>query len=520
MDGQRRGRSAVDAQAAPRTRVPRGGKRRPLDGMPADEGEQGHGEAPAGPVVPPDEASTPDGLLPLAWGGVSTMTFAALAASTVGGVRPPLPSVPPFPEHRSRTMKSGDTASAGEQIQAKPVEEKPIQEKPNPEKPIQEKPIQEMPIQERQIQERQIQESQIQGTRLQEMPVQERAVSETRIQEAPVQKVSAAGQAADENLVAEIAEGRIARDERDGMALDMDLPPAETFEIQRVQADTQISVSGDATTFDDAPMPLRRTARHSVTDDIGMRPEEAAERLTADATLLVQRADEQHGGGESEGGLPPAIRPEGMTDGTHPEALARLVVVHDRGRVVGRTWTGDLVDFVLTGQPEVRLPDVEGGLVLEIGRMSRDDQGAIQRVHVDVDASTELIPADLFVEGPQIFVVGARNPADAAPLRLLRVEHVWLDTQPPQAPTFRPIAQEVTDALLSVSNLEDQAQLQYRAGGASEWVTAHAGSNLKGPGEVRQVDRAGNAGPASELPAHQMIHVLQSVPPTFSDAVL
>ena len=519
MDGQRRGRSAVEAQTASGTRVPRGGKRRRLEGMPADEGEQGHGEAPAGPVVPPDEAPTPDGLLPLAWGAVSTMTFAALAASTVGAARPPLPSVLPFAEQRSRTMKSGDTASPGAQIQAKPVEEKPIQEKL-----IQEKLIQEQPIQEKPIQERQIQERQIQGTRLQEMPVQESAVLETRIQEAPVQKASAAEQAADENLVEEIAEDRIARDERDerddDMALDMDLPPAETFEIQRVQADTQISVSGDATTFDDAPMPLRRTARHSVKDDIGMRPEEAAERLAADATLQVQRADEQQGSGDPDGGLPPAIRPEGMTDGTHPEALARLVVVHDRGRVVGRTWTGDLVDFVLTGQPEVRLPGVEGGLVLEISRMSRDAQGAIQRSHVDVDASTELIPADLFVEGPQIFVVGARNPADAAPLRLLRVEHVWLDTQPPQAPTFRPIAQEVTDALLSVSNLEDHAQLQYRAGGASDWVTAHAGSNLKGPVEVRQVDRAGNAGPASELPAHQMIHVLQSVPPTFSDAVL
>jgi hypothetical protein len=363
-------------------------------------------------------------------------------------------------------------------------------------------------------------------------------VQETRLREASVQKASVAGQAADENLVEEIAEVRLASDEReDDMDLDMELhidqPSAGAVESQRIQADARISVGdGDgAAAFDDVPVlvPLRRSARHSVQDDSGMRPEETSERLTADAPLRAERderdgrferVDEQHGSGEPDGGLPLAIPPERTTEGAHPEALARLVVVHDRGRVGGRTWSGDLVDFVLTGQPEVRLPGVDGDLVLEISRVSRDDQGAIQRSHVDVDASTKLIPADLFVEGPQVFVVGARNPADAAPLRLLRVEHVWLDTQPPQAPTFRPIAQEVTDALLSVSNLEDRAQLQYRAGGASDWVAAHAGSNLKGPGEVRQVDRAGNAGPASELPAHQMIHVLQSVPPTSSDAVL
>ena len=70
MDGQRQGRTAVDAQTAPRTQVAGGGKRRRLDGveviegMPADEGEQAPSDVPAGPVVPPDEAPPLDGLLP------------------------------------------------------------------------------------------------------------------------------------------------------------------------------------------------------------------------------------------------------------------------------------------------------------------------------------------------------------------------------------------------------------------------------------------------------------------------
>ena len=564
MDGQRQGRTAVDAQTAPRTQVAGGGKRRRLDGveviegMPADEGEQAPSDVPAGPVVPPDEAPPLDGLLPLAWGAVSTMTFAALATNTVAAQRPPPLSVPPFAEPQSRIVKAGGTASPGTQIQAKPVEEKssaenPISEKPIPEEPIPEKPVlekavQEMPtleklVQEKPLQEEPVQERQIAGTRLQEMLVQEPPAQETSAQKALVQKGSLARQAADELPLEKIVEGRIASDERedDGdldLNLDLDPPPAATFDIPRVPADAQIRVSNGAATFDDAPepVPLRRSARHSVKDEAGTRPEARLAPLAADVPLgvervgrlerleRVERVDEPRGNGAPDGGLPPAIRPEGMTEGAHPEALARLVVVHDRGRVVGRTWSGDLVDFVLTGQPEVRLPSVAGGvedgLVLEISRVSRDDQGVVQRSHVDVDASTALIPADLFVEGPQVFVVGARHPADAGPLRLLRVEHVWLDTQPPEAPTFRPIAQEVTDALLSVANLEDQAQLQYRAGGASDWVAALAGSNLRGPGEVRQIDRAGNAGAASELPAHQMIHVLQSVPPTSSDAVL
>lgn len=249
---------------------------------------------------------------------------------------------------------------------------------------------------------------------------------------------------------------------------------------------------------------------------------ESVASMTAEIAMPVAGVDEPPDRADPEDPLPTVRleRSERSIDGTSQDELARLVVVHDHGRIGGRDRFGKPVDFVLTNQAEVRLPDIEPGRLYEISRISRNMDGGTERARVDVDGHIERIPASLFVEGPQTLLVGARDPADTAPIRLLRMAHVWLDTRPPEVPTFFPAALEVTADLLGVSNLEDRAHLQYRAVSASDWVTAVAGSVVKGPLEVRQVDRAGNAGPASEVFAHQWLHVQPSLAPISSDTVL
>lgn len=244
--------------------------------------------------------------------------------------------------------------------------------------------------------------------------------------------------------------------------------------------------------------------------------------MTAEIAMPVAGVDEPLDRADPEDPLP-TVRLERSArsiDGTSQDELERLVVVHDHGRIGGRDRFGKPVDFVLTNQAEVRLPGIEPGKIFEISRMSYNGRGEIERDEAQVDAHTGLVPSRLFVEGPQTIEVGVRHPADTAPVRLLLREQVWLDTLPPAAPTFDPIALEVTADHLAVSNLEDRAQLQYRTGSDSEWVTPLAGSVVRGPAEVRQVDRAGNAGPASEVFAHQELYVMRSLASLSADAVL
>ncbi|OWQ45680.1 hypothetical protein CDL60_17560 [Roseateles noduli] len=188
-----------------------------------------------------------------------------------------------------------------------------------------------------------------------------------------------------------------------------------------------------------------------------------------------------------------------------------LVVVHDRGLLWESTKAGKAMAYVLTNTPEVRIVGAEPGSQFSVNNVDADKSVIVGG---SLSGVGEFLPTSLFKQGAQFLGVSVTDPAGnlGGDYRLVGV---WLDTLAPPAPDLTVTLNGQGTEVVDVSNLETQAHLQHRAVGAGDedWTIAREGETLRGPREIRQMDRAGNASAGVRLDADQELHIHQKTAP-------